>query len=316
VADQAFDRHLGAKPRDVSEDGKKAPLALRPDPFADELACAARLARRLRELAVRRGGEATWVGTRYRLDDDTWTVDAVGPSLFDGVAGILLFLSYVADVTGERRDHELAREALGTLERQLERAADASAPPMAGGFGGAGGWIHALAHVGVLWEDDRLLRRACDLVPMLLRGLHSAPTVDVIGGAAGAIRPLLTLYELTRAEQVLNCALACGEQILEAAQPQTAGVGWFSPAGPVPLTGFAQDVPYPQGYRNWTHVKTMQLKPGHPLYEAFGGIHHTTPISKRSKATARASSCAATGVRSCVALLREAGSHRGSRARV
>jgi len=42
----------------------------------------------------------------------------------------------------------------------------------------------------------------------------------------------------------------------------------------LPLTGFAQDLPYPQGYRNWTHVKTMQLKPGHPLYEAFGGIHH------------------------------------------
>ncbi len=42
----------------------------------------------------------------------------------------------------------------------------------------------------------------------------------------------------------------------------------------LPLTGMAQDVPYPQGYRQWTHVKTMQLKPGHPLYEAFGGIHH------------------------------------------
>lgn len=42
----------------------------------------------------------------------------------------------------------------------------------------------------------------------------------------------------------------------------------------VPLTCLAQDVPYPQGYRQWTHVKTMQIKPGHPLYEAFGGIHH------------------------------------------
>ncbi len=37
---------------------------------------------------------------------------------------------------------------------------------------------------------------------------------------------------------------------------------------------FAADVPYPQGYRQWTHVKTLELKPGHPLYEAVGGIHH------------------------------------------
>lgn len=34
------------------------------------------------------------------------------------------------------------------------------------------------------------------------------------------------------------------------------------------------DVPYPEGYRNWTHIKTMILEKGHPLYEAFGGIHH------------------------------------------
>ncbi len=34
------------------------------------------------------------------------------------------------------------------------------------------------------------------------------------------------------------------------------------------------EVPYPEGYRNWTHIKSMILEKGHPLYEAFGGIHH------------------------------------------
>lgn len=33
-------------------------------------------------------------------------------------------------------------------------------------------------------------------------------------------------------------------------------------------------VAYPEGYRQWTHVKTMVIQPGHPLAEAFGGIHH------------------------------------------
>jgi Cytochrome P460 len=40
---------------------------------------------------------------------------------------------------------------------------------------------------------------------------------------------------------------------------------------------FAADpapVPYPEGYRNWTHVKSMVINPGHPLNDAFGGIHH------------------------------------------
>ena len=32
--------------------------------------------------------------------------------------------------------------------------------------------------------------------------------------------------------------------------------------------------PYPVGYRDWTHVKSMVINPGHPLFDAFGGIHH------------------------------------------
>ena len=33
-------------------------------------------------------------------------------------------------------------------------------------------------------------------------------------------------------------------------------------------------VPYPDGYRNWHHVKSMVIEKGHPLFESFGGIHH------------------------------------------
>ena len=34
------------------------------------------------------------------------------------------------------------------------------------------------------------------------------------------------------------------------------------------------NVPYPDGYRQWVHVKSMTINPGHALYDAFGGIHH------------------------------------------
>lgn len=34
------------------------------------------------------------------------------------------------------------------------------------------------------------------------------------------------------------------------------------------------EVPYPDGYRHWFHVKSMVIEEGHPLYAAFGGIHH------------------------------------------
>lgn len=39
-------------------------------------------------------------------------------------------------------------------------------------------------------------------------------------------------------------------------------------------------VPYPTGYRDWHHVKSMVIGKGHPLFESFGGIHHLYANSK------------------------------------
>ncbi len=33
-------------------------------------------------------------------------------------------------------------------------------------------------------------------------------------------------------------------------------------------------VPYPEGYRDWRHVKSMVIGEAHPLSGAFAGIHH------------------------------------------
>ena len=33
-------------------------------------------------------------------------------------------------------------------------------------------------------------------------------------------------------------------------------------------------VPYPEDYRNWVHLKSMIIKPGHALENPFQGIHH------------------------------------------
>jgi hypothetical protein len=42
----------------------------------------------------------------------------------------------------------------------------------------------------------------------------------------------------------------------------------------LPAIAAELQVPYPTGYRDWHHVKSMVIDKGHPLYEAFGGIHH------------------------------------------
>lgn len=46
-------------------------------------------------------------------------------------------------------------------------------------------------------------------------------------------------------------------------------------------------VSYPEGYRHWTHVKSMVIEQGHPLYDSFGGIHHIYANNKALEALKR-----------------------------
>lgn len=42
---------------------------------------------------------------------------------------------------------------------------------------------------------------------------------------------------------------------------------------------------YPEGYRSWTHVKSMLIhSEDHPLYDPFGGLHHVYVNDKGTKA--------------------------------
>jgi len=42
-------------------------------------------------------------------------------------------------------------------------------------------------------------------------------------------------------------------------------------------------VDFPQGYKDWKHVKTMIIKPEHPLGNLFHGIHHIYANEKAHK---------------------------------
>lgn len=52
----------------------------------------------------------------------------------------------------------------------------------------------------------------------------------------------------------------------------------------IPAISQAGDaVDYPDGYRHWTHIKSMVLHAGHPLENPFKGIHHVYGNEKAVK---------------------------------
>ena len=48
-------------------------------------------------------------------------------------------------------------------------------------------------------------------------------------------------------------------------------------------------VPYPRDHRDFHHVESMVIQPGHALHDAFGGIHHVyaNPLARRGLADGR-----------------------------
>jgi len=227
--------------RGVHEGDEKDSRRLPTHGSATVMSCAAAMGERLHQLAFRRDGEAMWLGMHYRPGDESWSVGAVGPSLFDGTGGVALFLAYLADTTDDARHLRLAQEAARTFERQLGRVLG-SKPNALVGFSGIGGWVYVLSHLSALWDETRFAKTAAALTLQLEHALTTAVTVDVIGGAAGAIRPLLALYAQSGDEEFLRSACSCGDHIIAAARPQHRGVGWNSPAGEIPLAGFAHGV--------------------------------------------------------------------------
>src|SRR3954447_26874889 len=87
-----------------------------------------------------RGDEPDWVSVRPSADG-LWSLEPAGPNLYDGAAGIALFLAYLSSLTGSQRHAALARAALGGF---AERSAAAQT---IGAFDGQGGLIYVLGHL-------------------------------------------------------------------------------------------------------------------------------------------------------------------------
>jgi type 2 lantibiotic biosynthesis protein LanM len=184
------------------------------------------------------------------VNERHWSLVPMGVDLYGGVPGVALFLAYLGEITGEGRYTALAQAALMTLRRQVEPCVDAQrAPdrdksksliPSIGGFSGWGGVIYTLTHLGVLWNQPELLSETEAIVEWLPALIESDEQFDVIGGAAGCIGSLISLYRCTPSERILDMARQCGDRLIARAQPMERGIGWVAQhGGAKPLAGFS-----------------------------------------------------------------------------
>jgi type 2 lantibiotic biosynthesis protein LanM len=194
-------------------------------------------AERLMELAQWKDGRASWIGLAYG-ESRGWLLHPLRMDLYSGLPGVILFLAYAEALTGRDEFGSVARGALRTLRKQMNRPR--AGLELVGGFDGWGGLIYLWTHLIHLWKKDDLLVDTELMVSRVEELADGDDYLDVIHGVAGAIVPLLTLHKMTGTARPLDIARTLGDRLMSRAEPCAGGVGWLGTLFPArPLTGFS-----------------------------------------------------------------------------
>jgi type 2 lantibiotic biosynthesis protein LanM len=232
--------------RSTPADGAEPTPAGRPIDRQELVAEAERIAGEIAAAAFRQAdGSVNWIGVEEIGHTGRYQLQPLGFSLYDGRAGVAVFLAAAANAGGSDRVAELALETLRPF-REFVRAKGAGAPEQRpsdyaiGGARGLGSIVYALVKVHQFLGDGEALADAEQIAAWITDERIAADrALDVISGSAGAILGLVELHRVTGSAEVLGRAEACGRHLLEArADDVPAGRPWRAVAAR-PLTGFS-----------------------------------------------------------------------------
>lgn len=151
---------------------------------------AIRIGDRLLALAHRDGEDVGWLTVHPR--GRGWSIGPAGSDVATGNAGIALFLAYLAQATGAARFRRTAQQATYAIGRRL--AWDAPHRLATGQREAAGYCPQALAHLGRLWGDAKLLEQAS----------HWATEFDVVLSRDSSESPLEEAIHYTNRATAAN----------------------------------------------------------------------------------------------------------------
>jgi lantibiotic modifying enzyme len=207
------------------------------------LEAAAALGARLCRDAVWDGARCNWMGDAQDGAGGQLVVvhRAMGPVLYEGTAGIALFLARLYAATAAKPFRTAARGAL----RQALGAAERVPEPMRIGLhAGWTGIAWALAEAGEALGEEEWTAESARTGEALASIEPNPAAVDVISGSAGAIPALLDLGRRHGNPALEDAALRHGEFLYAAAQRHELGWSWSTMDAPMRrhLTGYSHGV--------------------------------------------------------------------------
>lgn len=197
------------------------------EPFLDG---AVAIGRRIVTDAVWSDGRCSWVGAATDPGSRAKPeFRPVGPRLYDGTAGIGLFLAQLAATTGEA---PFRRTAAGALRHAAERGTALPPHDRDGLHSGTLGIAWATALASSLLDDDELRAGAREVLEGAAPVAEDRRSPDLELGAAGAIVALLALAGALDEPDLVARAAETGDALLGAATVTRRGWSWADPTRP------------------------------------------------------------------------------------
>jgi len=217
----------------------------------DLLAAADRIGFQLCREAVWDAGICNWLGWSSEFPDGrvTYAWRALGPSIYDGTAGIAWFLSHLGLASGEALHR---RAALGAIAHAMLHHDNPGPRNTSGFFSGSLGIAVAAIEIGSKLQTGHLVETGLALLQASARLGDEEREIDLIGGSAGAIPILIGVGHSFRDQSFLDLAVMHADELLRRSTRQRQSFPahpavedgwercWKNPAfGPEGLTGYS-----------------------------------------------------------------------------
>ena len=193
-------------------------------PESHFLETADRIGSRLTRDAIWFQDRCNWLGWALEAVGSSWTpVYRVQTStLYDGTAGIALFLGRLYQFTHDPLQRATAMAALNQAWDALPTFPDALRPSL---YSGALGITFAAVELARMLDDDALIRRSLDAVKENATPCNDG-WIDILGGSAAAIQVLVLLAREFQDETFLDAAQKHGRLLLSRAVKSDSGWSW------------------------------------------------------------------------------------------
>ncbi|MGI2904120.1 type 2 lanthipeptide synthetase LanM family protein [Tolypothrix sp. VBCCA 56010] len=142
----------------------------------------------------------------------------ISGDLYDGSAGICLFLAYLDAIQPQPEFRQAA-------ERALSHAIEQRNTTFIGAFQGTASLIYLLTHLAQLWNRPALLELAVQLSDEVKARIHEDKYFDILHGVAGLIPVMLNLAAATDGKGI-DCAVQCAEHLLAEATRRGDTLSW------------------------------------------------------------------------------------------